>query len=332
MISMSETFGAYQAETSRPRAGAIMGGERGLQRILVATDGSPASDGALRLASILAGQSAIPVEVLSILDPAADATAHVRPEVVVQVEQRFALVRAQVNAALGRKPDWRTSIDIGPIAETISRLGSGRGADLVIVGFGQHRRMRDRAPDKATVRRITELSTTPIMVVPSNARTLPANAMLALDFSRASIRAARAALSVMATPGVMHLVYVHTTNEPFPAPPPDPDATYAAGFASFFEAVEHELDPPPGIVFKRVVIQLGDIVSELLAYASVNEVDLIVAGKHGKSMHDRIQLGSVSAGILRSAQCAVVVSGSGEAPSGNGSTDAQISAQTTRGD
>ena len=334
MISgTSERTTMSQGDVSAPRTFAAAEIAPRLHRILVATDGSSASDGALRLARIVSRQGEIPVEVLSVLDPAVTGMEHVLPDAFVgEVERRFARVHTQVNSVTGRKPDWRTSIDIGPIPETISRLADGRGADLIVVGFGQHRRMRDRPPDKATVRRIAELSSTPVFVVPSHAHDRPANAMLALDFSRSSLRAARAALAVMDTPGVMHLVYVHTTYEPFPAAPPDPDLSYAAGFASFFEAVERELDAPAGISFERVVIQLGDIVSELLAYAEVNGVDLIAVGNHGKTRREERALGSVSAGILRSAQCSVVVSGSGGSAADQADDDAQAATIPSRGD
>ena len=334
MISgMSELTTSSKGDLSASRAVETTEIEPRLHRILVATDGSPASDGALRLAGIVSRPGGVPVEVLSVLDPTGTGMEHVLPEAFVgEVERRFARVRAQVNTATDQKPGWRTSIDIGPIAETISRLADGRDADLIIVGFGQHRRMRDRAPDKATVRRIAELSATPVFVVPSHARHRPANVMVALDFSRSSLRAARAALAVMDSPGVMHLVYVHTTYEPFPAAPADPDLSYEAGFTSFFESVERELDAPAGISFERVVIQLGDVVSELLAYAEVNDVDLIAVGNHGKTKREERALGSVSAGILRSAQCSVVVSGSGGGAADRVAGDVQAAIIPSRGD
>jgi nucleotide-binding universal stress UspA family protein len=113
------------------------------------------------------------------------------------------------------------------------------------------------------------------------------------------------------TEGVVHLVYVHAADAPFPVEPLDPDPTYTTGMAAFFEAVERELCAPPGISFVRAGIQRGDPVSELLTYGVANGMELIAVGNHGKATRDRFQLGSVSAGILRSAQCPVLVSGTG---------------------
>ena len=285
-------------------------GRETFRRMLVATDGSSASDGALQLADLIARRDDIPVAVLSVLDP--EARVAIAGALVEQVEQRFATIRGQVGIVIGARPAWHAAIDIGPVGETICRIADTRASDVIVVGFGQHRRSRDRTPDKATVRRIAELSSAPVLIVPSHARTVPTRAMLALDFSRSSIRAGRAAIKVMgAAEGVVHLVYVHTSFEPFPAAPTDPDPTYAAGFAAFFAAVERELCAPPGISFEHAVIRRGDPVSELLGYASANGMEMIAVGNHGKAVHERLQLGSVSTGILRSAQCMVLVSGVG---------------------
>ena len=126
-------------------------------------------------------------------------------------------------------------------------------------------------------------------------------------------------------------MYVHTSQEPFPAQPVDPDLTYIAGFASFFDAVELELCAPSDVSVERAVVNCGDPVSELLAYGAENEVDLIAVGNHGKATHERSHLGSVSAGILPSDQCAVLVSGTGDSVPEDGLADVQTTATTFRG-
>ncbi len=287
-------------------------------RILVATDGTLTADGALQIADLLARRDRIPVDVVSVLDPDARV---VHGALVEEVERRFATIRSRACTVMGARRGWRAAIDIGPVGETICRVAASRAADLIVVGFGQHRRIRDRTPEKATVRQIAEHATSPVLIVPSGTRTLPSHGMLALDFSRSSLRAGRAALRVLEPPGVMHLVYVHTSYEPFPAEPADADPTYSAGFASFFDAVERELDAPAGISFERAVVQRGDPVAELMAYAATNGIQLIAVGNHGKAVHDRLKLGSVSSGLLRSAQCMVLVAGAGALETTDGLPD-----------
>ena len=292
-----------------------------VSRILVATDGTPTADGALQIADLLAQRDRIPVDIVSVLDPGGRI---VQGALVEEVERRFATIRDRACSVMGARPGWRAAIDIGPVGETICRVAGSRASDLIIAGFGQHRRIRDRTPEKATVRQIAEHATSPVLIVPSGTRTLPSHGMLALDFSRSSLRAGRAALRVLEPPGVMHLVYVHTTYEPFPAEPTDADPTYSAGFASFFDAVERELDAPAGISFERAVVQRGDPVAELMAYAAANGIQLIAVGNHGKVVHDRLKLGSVSSGLLRSAQCMVLVAGAGALDTTNISPDLRM--------
>lgn len=285
-----------------------------IRRVLVATDGSGASDGAVRFAELIAKRGDFSTRLVSVLEPVGRVFEPPLSDAVLeQVERRLTGMRCQVHALTGARVSWPTAVNIGPVGETIARFADTDASDLVIVGFGRHRRVSDRPPEKATVRTIAEQSAVPVLVVPSHIRTLPTRAMLALDFSRSSLRAARAALQVMGDTGVMHLVYVHANNEPFPAEPADPDATYRAGFDAFFDAVEDALKPPAGVRFEWSVMPGGDPVDELLAYAANNGIELIAVGNHGKSMHERTQLGSVSTGILRSAQCSVLVAGSADA-------------------
>src|SRR5688500_15902760 len=225
-------------------------------RLLVATDGSSASDGALKLADLITQRDGSAVAVLSVLDPQAPVVGG--RGVAEQVEHRFASVRGQISTIVGMRPEWHAAIGIGPVGETICRVAGARATDLIVAGFGQHRRARDRTPDKATVRAIGKESATPGLLVPSHSRTPPTRGMLAIDSSRSSIRAGRAALRLMGTTdGVVHLVYVHANDAPFPTEPLDPDPTYTAGLASFFEAVERELGAPAGIFFERAGIQRG---------------------------------------------------------------------------
>src|SRR5688500_9839732 len=74
------------------------------RRLLVATDGSSASDGALKLADLLAQRDESAVAVLSVLDPQAPVRGGAG--VAEQVERRFASVRGQISGIVGMRPEW----------------------------------------------------------------------------------------------------------------------------------------------------------------------------------------------------------------------------------
>jgi nucleotide-binding universal stress UspA family protein len=114
---------------------------------------------------------------------------------------------------------------------------------------------------------------------------------------------------MLRAPAVAHLVYVHTDYEALPGRLIQSDEAYMSGLDTMFEAFELGVARPAGVSFQRTVIPVGDPASELLAFASANAVDLIVAGTHGIAMRPRLRLGGVSTRLIRSAQCAVLVSG-----------------------
>ena len=67
---------------------------------------------------------------------------------------------------------------------------------------------------------------------------------------------------------------------------------------------------PPAVELQCSIhreVLFGGIQSEILAYASRSQVDLIVVGTHGRSGLARLALGSVSERLLKSATCPVVV-------------------------
>ena len=210
---------------------------------------------------------------------------------------------------------WGAAVE--PLASTspeeIAERALSTDADLVLIGLGR-RRISDQTPDDETALEVVRLTSAPVLAVPPRVRTLPTTAVVAIDFGEASIRAAQAALLVMDRPATMHLVHIDTTYEPLPGEVIGPSARYAAGFQAMFDLVERELRQPADVAFERVVVPLGDPVAELLGYASANAVELIVAGNNSKTLRERLRLGSVSTGLVRSAQCAVLVAAGDRIP------------------
>lgn len=194
--------------------------------------------------------------------------------------------------------------------EQIASRGLALDADIVLIGLGR-RRISDQTLDDETALEVVRLTHSPVLAVPPRVRTLPARALVAMDFGEASIRAAQAALLVMDRPATLHLVHIDTAYQPLPGESVGPTTRYAAGFQPMFELVERELGKRAEVEFERVVVPLGDPVADLLTYASANAVELIVAGNNGKTLRERLRLGSVSTGLVRSAQCAVLISAGG---------------------
>ena len=203
---------------------------------------------------------------------------------------------------------WRAAVEVLASAApaVIASRALSLDADLILIGLGR-RRLSDQMLDDETALEVVRLTSVPVLAVPPRVHTLPATALVAMDFGEASIRAAQAALLVMERPAVMHLVHIDTTYQPLPGETVGPTTRYAAGFGPTFDLVERQLGHPADVVFERAVVPLGEPVAELLGYAAANAVELIVAGNNGKTLRERLRLGSVSTGLVRSAQCAVLI-------------------------
>ena len=90
--------------------------------------------------------------------------------------------------------------------------------------------------------------------------------------------------------------------------PPTPEALSAAlikGQQKILSDIESHLDLK-GVNY-RTVEELGDPVSRLLAICEINQVDLLVIGRRGAGIAERVILGSTADGLTHLASCPVMV-------------------------
>jgi nucleotide-binding universal stress UspA family protein len=90
--------------------------------------------------------------------------------------------------------------------------------------------------------------------------------------------------------------------------PPTAEALSAAlikGQQKILSDIESHLDLK-GVNY-RTVEELGDPVSRLLAVCEINQVDLLVIGRRGAGIAERVILGSTADGLTHLASCPVMV-------------------------
>ena len=90
--------------------------------------------------------------------------------------------------------------------------------------------------------------------------------------------------------------------------PPTPEALSAAlveGQQKILSDIESHLDLD-GVNY-RTVEELGDPVSRLLAVSEINQVDLLVIGRRGAGIAERVILGSTADRLTHLASCPVMV-------------------------
>jgi nucleotide-binding universal stress UspA family protein len=274
--------------------------------VIIATDGHDqsnsamivgrllaANDGALRVLSVLKRMPAVNPEIQLPLSPDVDASR--------RAERRRA-VRQQAARVWGED-----AIDVelceGDPATLIARLAHETNATMIVSGLGRHRVM-DRLFGDETALRLIRVSAVPVFAVASGLSHAPSRIVVAVDFSETSLRAARLALEVASPNATVYLAHVgprdsmlHEWN--------GWGLSYKDDAGDALQKMREQLHIPPGLTVQRVLLQ-GDPATELLAFASSVNADLIASGSHGHGFVARMLVGSVTTRILRCSTCSVL--------------------------
>lgn len=276
--------------------------------ILVASDGQPASLGAIHVASALARRKSARVNVLTVATPFLHAPTGLQmaPPLMIDEDSRlsaFEVVRQQLANVRGTK-DWAVEVAMGVPADCILNAAQNWPASLIVVGIGEHGAI-DRWIGSETAVAIAKRSKIPMLAVPQNITHLPTHAAAAIDFTKASINAAEAAATLLGPNGVLTLVHASMLVKP------DSDSgslldVYTAGATSKLEAIRDQIrrDTPCRIQLALVNDEIAD---GLLSYADQTHCDLLALGGHDMGLVDRFLLGSTRTKVLRHAHIPVLV-------------------------
>jgi len=202
---------------------------------------------------------------------------------------------------------WEVEVRYGAPARVIAHEAREAGADLIVMGIGRHTRL-DRVFSGETALAALRVSDRPVLAVSPHFAGLPRHAVVAVDFGPASVKAAEAALRVLAADGTLSLVHVKTRLERSQVTLAALDswaAQYDAGVTQLFERLRSVITVPPGVMVETVEL-VGDPARMILGYADTVGADLVAVGSHGPGLFERIFLGSVSTAVLRGAPCSVL--------------------------
>lgn len=287
-------------EYERPIPGGIVAG----------VDGSRESIAALNTAAAIARTRRCPLHVVTVVQPFP--TYQLSPGVDKSRENvnelRAALRESelrQIIDVLEPADDWTHEAVIGSPARELTSIAERRGAELLIVGRHRHGAI-DRVLGGETTLQVMRRSAVPVLAVDADVETAH-TVVAAVDFSPSSIRAAKTALSLMGTSGTLYMVFVEPPADILPngfALPQEAQTT--SDIAASFRRVADGLGKHGGILAEPVVLS-GRPVSALVQFAERVGADVIATGSHGHGKVERFLLGSVSTGVVRNANCGVLV-------------------------
>jgi nucleotide-binding universal stress UspA family protein len=283
--------------------------------VLVATDGSALAGNAARVAAALADRAAVATRAIHVVDtramplpPPVDVAIALGDELVgagVHAEQELE-VRAGLARAVGRDVDWPVHLAIGRPAAEIEEAADRVGASLVVVGMQPHGRLARLGVDE-TVVALMRAGTRPVLGVSASLAGMPRRAHVAVDFTRASLGAARGALALLAPGGTLTLAYAP------PLPLYDPEdgehLVHSLGVDAAFAWFEGALGASAEVRVERAVLrgrQPCPPAELLLAHAEATGADLLAVGSRRHGRVERMLLGSTTADLVRAGRVSVL--------------------------
>lgn len=274
--------------------------------VIVAADGRDQSDPAIVAARTFAGaDDALRVVTvlrpLPVIGPESQVPIPPHVEAARRADQKQAVV-SQVRRLCGAA-DIEVELHAGDPAAIIARVAHESRATMIVAGLGRHRVM-DRLFGDETALRLIRLAGVPVLAVTADLRRAPQRVVVAIDFSETSARAARTSLDLLAPGGTIYLVHVAPRDSTF-YDWNGPASSYKQDAGAALQKVHDELRVPGDIVVQRILLQ-GDPATELLAFATSINADLIATGSHGRGFVARMLVGSVTTRILRTAMCSVL--------------------------
>jgi nucleotide-binding universal stress UspA family protein len=275
--------------------------------LLLATDGTPAARAATRVAAALAERAGMRPHVLTALPPRAalDPTA---PAILGRDGLADELCREIGRQLATCSPDaaqWSRESVVGAPAAEIVRVARTRQADLIVLGLRPHLAFERIYRDETALSVIREANR-PVFAVTPRLKRLPRRIAVAVDFSRASIAAAHAALDVVDERGTLVLAYVEPTGSMWPAEVDPYGAIYHQGVAGAFARLRQELAVRADVSIDTVVLH-GSVRAELLGLARRAGADAIALGTQQHSIARPAFLGSVPSALVRAATQSLLV-------------------------
>jgi nucleotide-binding universal stress UspA family protein len=283
--------------------------------LLIAGQDAEYMRGALCVAEILARRDRVNAHVLGAVPPLA------LPRLLLvnldhealedgRRERHLDRLRRRLHQVTGISTHFSVEAITGSPAVELARAARERGSEYILVGLEQYDAL-GRAATEDVALQVRGSASIPVLAVPMGQERLPQRALIAVDFSAASMRAARAAIPLLAPRATLTLVHVEPTVD-FQELGMDGWAeNYERGVAMLFEPLVALLTAASDITVKAVVLHSngGDDTAEaLLEHARQHDFDLIATGTQAHTALDRHLTGSVSTALLRGAQCAVLMS------------------------
>lgn len=186
-------------------------------------------------------------------------------------------------------------------ADELLSIATHRRATLVVLPLGGTVDLAAIAEQDMALQAVHR-ACVPVLAVGADLDRPPRRALLAIDFSDASSRAASAAMRLLAGDGSATLVHVYPDRA---ADATDWNELLARGARRRLDLMQRRLGAARGRV--DVVLAHGDPAHQILGRATVARADLIALGGGSRGILHRMLASSLTTRIVRGATCSVLV-------------------------
>lgn len=284
-------------------------------RLLLASDGSVSADGAVALVTALRRQGPRRLEVLAVFEPAPMPVPSVDPSLAAMTTMASdEVLRAEFYSRVDRQLD-RAFTGLSPVAvqhaegspvRCIVETAQRTQADLIITGLRVHS-LLDRLVGDETALRVTRATDRPVFAVAPALTQPPRRAVVGIDFSRASLRAAHAAAGMLVDGGTLTLLHARPSLDAAAAAADGLDVPYARGVTAALDGLRTAIVSNHPHVTVEVERRDGEPAEALLNFAIAANADFVAVGRHRRNAITHAILGSVATTLLRKAQLSVLV-------------------------
>jgi nucleotide-binding universal stress UspA family protein len=297
------------SSSTRPDLGALA--SRALEGgVLIAGDDGEWLSGALCLGELIARRDRVNAHVVGVVRAVGapfwkfigiDAEALETGRRVTYLER----LRQRVYQAVGQSALFSVDVITGSPAPALAVTVGERGSACVLIGLADEG-TAERLVSEDTVLQLTRIVEVPVIAVPPTCVALPMRALVAMDYSASSRRAARSAMQLLGPGATLSLAHVEPEADLRAIGHEGLAEIYERGVAAFNEELTTELGSAGDVTIDTVLLR-GEPAPALLDFAASHKCDLVAAGTQGTPALERHFVGSVSTALLRGARCIVLI-------------------------
>ncbi len=278
---------------------------------VAAVDGRESCDHALAIAHTLAMRSGAGLLIVSVLAPTnvlvppPDENPSSPAPGGNRVEQRRALIAAQVARVLGPRTSWPIELLLGDVEPTITRIALERDAPLIVTGYVHHGSIA-RFLRRETPLGLATTGEIPVLAIPAGMTHLPRQIVVAVANGEA-VQLYGGQRMLFADATTVHLVHVKPGVSPlYDSGLQAPDTDGARPALTALLEVERLLEIPPEVpVVSRILV--GPAIDRLLDAAGDLSADLMIVGVSPQSWRSALTGTGAATRLYRKAACAVLL-------------------------